>query len=199
MRILHRICPGMSFAMNSVFIGIATMLYVFDITKSKDDSGEEIVPEVDFQGFIRYVAPDFMQLGRRLHGLRLLATRSRSSARSHRGRRRLLHLSERRWDRHDYTVHGAATAGLSTVIHPFHLGVVPRLSSLAELHVQVVYIFRSSVALHTDAYAPICRSNNHATKIRSFTANPFPPRPTFAQHPPTTLSSEAARIHVPMP
>ncbi len=145
MRILHRICPGMFFAMNSAFIGIATMLYVFDITKSKDDSGEEIAPKVDFQGFIRYVAPDFMQLGGRLQRLRLLATRSRSSVRLHRGRRRRLHSSGRRWDRHDYTEHGAATAGLGTIIHPFHLGVVPRHSSLAELHVQFVYLSRSSL------------------------------------------------------
>lgn len=50
-----RICPGMFFAMNSIFIGIATMLYVFDITKSKDEHGHEIVPEVDFRGFIRCV------------------------------------------------------------------------------------------------------------------------------------------------
>ncbi|TFK79161.1 cytochrome P450 [Polyporus arcularius HHB13444] len=50
----ERICPGMFFATNSVFIGIATTLYVFDITKSKDDSGEEIVPEVDFQSFISH-------------------------------------------------------------------------------------------------------------------------------------------------
>ncbi len=129
-----RICPGMFFAMNSVFIGIATMLYVFDITKSKDDSGEEIVPEVDFQGFIRYVVLDFMQLGGRPHCLRLSATRSRSSVRSHRGRRRLLHSSDGRWDT-NHTEYSATAAGLSTIIHHFPSGVVPRLSSRAELHV----------------------------------------------------------------
>ena len=45
----------MFFAMNSIFIGIATMLYVFDISKSRDERGREIVPEVDFRGFIRCV------------------------------------------------------------------------------------------------------------------------------------------------
>uniref|UniRef100_A0A5K1K2P8 Cell surface hydrophobicity-associated protein n=1 Tax=Ganoderma boninense TaxID=34458 RepID=A0A5K1K2P8_9APHY len=49
----RRICPGMFFAINSIFIGIAEMLYVFDITKSRDKGGHEIVPEVDFRGFIR--------------------------------------------------------------------------------------------------------------------------------------------------
>lgn len=52
----HRICPGMFFAMNSIFIGIATMLYVFDISKAKDDQGKDVQPEVDFRGFIRYVS-----------------------------------------------------------------------------------------------------------------------------------------------
>ncbi|KAI0336626.1 cytochrome P450 [Cubamyces sp. BRFM 1775] len=53
----RRICPGMFFAMNSIFIGIATMLYVFNIEKSKDEKGEEIVPEVDFRGFISHPVP----------------------------------------------------------------------------------------------------------------------------------------------
>ncbi|KAI8986616.1 cytochrome P450 [Trametes punicea] len=53
----RRICPGMYFAMNSIFIGIATMLYVFDVIKSRDENGEEIVPAVDFRGFISHPAP----------------------------------------------------------------------------------------------------------------------------------------------
>ncbi|KAM5541771.1 hypothetical protein V8D89_004500 [Ganoderma adspersum] len=53
----RRICPGMFFAMNSIFIGIATMLYVFNISKSKDERGREIVPEVDFRGFISHPVP----------------------------------------------------------------------------------------------------------------------------------------------
>ena len=44
----------MYFAMNSIFIQIATMLYVFDIAKCRDPvSGAEIMPAVDFRGFIR--------------------------------------------------------------------------------------------------------------------------------------------------
>ncbi|EIW51642.1 cytochrome P450 [Trametes versicolor FP-101664 SS1] len=53
----RRICPGMFFAMNSIFIGIATMLYVFDISKAKDDQGDDILPEVDFRGFISHPVP----------------------------------------------------------------------------------------------------------------------------------------------
>ncbi|KAI0707572.1 cytochrome P450 [Cerioporus squamosus] len=53
----RRICPGMFFAINSIFIGIATMLCVFSITKSKDENGEEIVPVVDFRGFISHPVP----------------------------------------------------------------------------------------------------------------------------------------------
>ena len=49
----RRICPGMYFAMNYNFIEIATILYVFDISKKKDQFGNEITPVVDFQGFIR--------------------------------------------------------------------------------------------------------------------------------------------------
>ncbi|KAI0371374.1 cytochrome P450 [Pilatotrama ljubarskyi] len=53
----RRICPGMFFAMNSIFIGIATMLYVFDISKSRHENDEEIVPKVDFRGFISHPVP----------------------------------------------------------------------------------------------------------------------------------------------
>ncbi|KAH9849043.1 cytochrome P450 [Lenzites betulinus] len=53
----RRICPGMFFAMNSVFIGVATLLYLFKINKSKDENAEEIVPEADFRGFISHPAP----------------------------------------------------------------------------------------------------------------------------------------------
>ncbi|TBU29405.1 cytochrome P450 [Dichomitus squalens] len=53
----RRICPGMFFAMNSVFIGIATMLYVFHISKSKDENGNDIIPAVEFRGFISHPVP----------------------------------------------------------------------------------------------------------------------------------------------
>lgn len=50
---VRRVCPGMFFAMNSIFLGVANILYAFDISKRRDASGAEIVPEVDFRGFIR--------------------------------------------------------------------------------------------------------------------------------------------------
>ncbi|KAI0824885.1 cytochrome P450 [Trametes gibbosa] len=50
----RRVCPGMFFAMNSIFIGVATLLYLFEIKMKRDEKGEEIVPEVDFRGFISH-------------------------------------------------------------------------------------------------------------------------------------------------
>lgn len=56
---LYSICPGMFFAMNSIFIGIASMLYLFNISQARDEKGEEVAPEMDFRGFIRSVhAPE---------------------------------------------------------------------------------------------------------------------------------------------
>ena len=92
-----RICPGMFFAMNSIFIGIATMLYVFNISKAKDKDGREIVPEVDFRGFIRYVRSCSAHMVLCCTAFWLLATRFRSSATSRHGRRRLLRSSGGRW------------------------------------------------------------------------------------------------------
>lgn len=53
--ITQRICPGMYFAHNSIFIAVARMLYVFGITKAHDELGHDIVPAVEYDGFIRYV------------------------------------------------------------------------------------------------------------------------------------------------
>jgi len=50
-----RICPGLFLADNSIFIAIATMLYVFNISKAKDQDGVEITPAVEYDGFIRYL------------------------------------------------------------------------------------------------------------------------------------------------
>ena len=50
-----RVCPGMSLAENSVFLAIATLLYVFSISKAKDADGEDITPAVEYDGFIWYV------------------------------------------------------------------------------------------------------------------------------------------------
>ena len=50
-----RICPGMYFAHNSIFISIARMLYVFDFSKARDQDGNEVTPDIQYDGFIRYV------------------------------------------------------------------------------------------------------------------------------------------------
>jgi cytochrome P450 len=49
----RRICPGLYLAENSVFLGIATILTVFDISRAVDEMGREVVPEVEYDGFIR--------------------------------------------------------------------------------------------------------------------------------------------------
>ena len=46
----------MYLADNSIFLTVATILSVFDISKGVDQSGNVIEPEVDFSGFIRYDA-----------------------------------------------------------------------------------------------------------------------------------------------
>ena len=43
----------MHFAENSIFLTIASILMVFDITKALDEMGNEVVSQVDFRGFIR--------------------------------------------------------------------------------------------------------------------------------------------------
>lgn len=53
--IVYRICPGLYFAENSIWIAIATILYCFEIKKAKDENGVEIEPVVNFDGFIRFV------------------------------------------------------------------------------------------------------------------------------------------------
>ncbi|EKM56447.1 uncharacterized protein PHACADRAFT_92801 [Phanerochaete carnosa HHB-10118-sp] len=53
----RRICPGMYFAHNSVFIAIARMLYVFNFSKTRDHVGNEITPEIEYGGFISHPRP----------------------------------------------------------------------------------------------------------------------------------------------
>jgi hypothetical protein len=53
--IVYRICPGLHFAENSIWIAIATILYCFEIKKARDENGVEIEPVIDFDGFIRFV------------------------------------------------------------------------------------------------------------------------------------------------
>lgn len=45
----------MHLAETSIFLSIASLLYVFDITKARTEDGKEIEPEVEYDGFIRYV------------------------------------------------------------------------------------------------------------------------------------------------
>ena len=42
----------MYFADNSIFIAVAMILYVFNISKARGYDGKDIVPEVEFDGFI---------------------------------------------------------------------------------------------------------------------------------------------------
>ncbi|KAK0449604.1 cytochrome P450 [Desarmillaria tabescens] len=54
----RRICPGMHLAENSVFLAIATLLAVFNISKAMDPvTGEEITPDVEYDGFISHPQP----------------------------------------------------------------------------------------------------------------------------------------------
>ncbi|KAI5117759.1 hypothetical protein M0805_000603 [Coniferiporia weirii] len=53
----RRICPGMHLAESSIFITIATMLSVFNISKAEDPNGKIIEPEVEFTGFISHPKP----------------------------------------------------------------------------------------------------------------------------------------------
>ena len=46
----------MLLAGNSIFLAVASMLQVFQIEKAKGSDGRMITPEVDFNGFIRYVS-----------------------------------------------------------------------------------------------------------------------------------------------
>lgn len=55
MPIVYRICPGLYFADNSVWIATATIPYCFEIKKAKDRNNVEIGPVIDFDGFIRSV------------------------------------------------------------------------------------------------------------------------------------------------
>lgn len=45
----------MYFANNSIFVVVALMLYVFDISKVQDKYGEEIEPDAQYDGFISCV------------------------------------------------------------------------------------------------------------------------------------------------
>ncbi|KDQ34057.1 hypothetical protein PLEOSDRAFT_1033223, partial [Pleurotus ostreatus PC15] len=44
-----RICPGRHLATASIWIAVATLFAIVDITKAKDENGDEILPEIHFQ------------------------------------------------------------------------------------------------------------------------------------------------------
>ncbi|KAI0701989.1 cytochrome P450 [Cytidiella melzeri] len=53
----RRVCPGMYFADNSIFIAVAMMLYVFTVSKARSLDGGVIEPEVEYDGFISHPRP----------------------------------------------------------------------------------------------------------------------------------------------
>ncbi|KAL5514759.1 hypothetical protein ACEPAG_2075 [Sanghuangporus baumii] len=54
----RRICPGRHFAENSIFIGVASILAMFDIKMAVDDQGKPIVPKEEYtQNFVRHPKP----------------------------------------------------------------------------------------------------------------------------------------------
>ncbi|KAF8602795.1 cytochrome P450 [Ceratobasidium sp. AG-I] len=42
----RRVCPGVLFAESNLFLLISSLMYVFDIRRARDESGNEIIPEV---------------------------------------------------------------------------------------------------------------------------------------------------------
>ncbi|TRM57459.1 cytochrome P450 [Schizophyllum amplum] len=49
--------PGMYLGDQAVFIGIASILFAFDISKAMDEAGNSITPVVDYSGFISHPKP----------------------------------------------------------------------------------------------------------------------------------------------
>lgn len=45
----------MYFAHNSIFIAVARMLHVINFSKARDELGNEITPDIEYDGFIRCV------------------------------------------------------------------------------------------------------------------------------------------------
>ena len=51
-----RVCPGRHLADLSLWINVATILSVFDISMAKDEQGNPIVPDIEFEcGFTQWV------------------------------------------------------------------------------------------------------------------------------------------------
>ncbi|KAF9652600.1 cytochrome P450 [Thelephora ganbajun] len=68
----RRICPGLYFAENSIWIAVATILYCFEIKKTKDANGVEIEPVVDFDGFVSHPKPFKCDIKPRLEAAKAL-------------------------------------------------------------------------------------------------------------------------------
>ena len=47
---LHRICPGMAFSTDSLFVMAASFLAAFDVTAPKDEAGNIIPLKLEFKG-----------------------------------------------------------------------------------------------------------------------------------------------------
>lgn len=66
----RRICPGRHMAYESLWIAVASILAVFNITPAKDELGKPILPSGNSKGgFTSYVPPSFMPI---ILGLRSL-------------------------------------------------------------------------------------------------------------------------------
>ncbi|KII91350.1 hypothetical protein PLICRDRAFT_173216 [Plicaturopsis crispa FD-325 SS-3] len=61
----RRICPGLQFGEAAVFLNIATVLRVLNISKMRDEGGVEIEPEVAYEGFISVPKPFKCKIERR--------------------------------------------------------------------------------------------------------------------------------------
>ncbi|TFK25117.1 cytochrome P450 [Coprinopsis marcescibilis] len=55
----RRICPGRFLAYSAVWLGIASLMYVFDIEKAKDEDGNEIEPREEFLSGLSLMAKPF--------------------------------------------------------------------------------------------------------------------------------------------
>ncbi|KAJ8688775.1 hypothetical protein PTI98_013526 [Pleurotus ostreatus] len=53
----RRICPGLHLAESSLCITVATILFFVRISKARDESGSNIEPEVEYDGFISHPRP----------------------------------------------------------------------------------------------------------------------------------------------
>lgn len=72
---------------SSLFITIAMLVAAFDIRKAKDEHGNDIKPDCEYQGFSRYAFCEFCSLLKRRPNI-FLVTQRLSNARSRPAQRR---------------------------------------------------------------------------------------------------------------